>query len=103
MMRAVFIYMVTSFFRRSPTPATDVKTGAPGVALPPSSNLYPNGTLFDLYLYASEDQKNPNFDDALQLLWFKRDLTYGDWKSGPDSDGIYTKEVTIPLSEVYCV
>ena len=56
--------------------------------------------MFDLYLYVSEDQLKPNFNDPQQLIWFKNDLVYGDWKSGPNGDGQYTHEVTVPLSQV---
>ena len=100
LMRAIFIYMITSFFRRPSAPATR-GDGNPGVVLPTSSKIYSNGTLFDLYLYVSEDQLKPNFNNPAQLVWFKPDLTYGDWKSGPTGDGQYVSEVTVPLSQVY--
>ena len=93
--------MVTSFFRRSPTtPSIDSKTGVGNIVQPPSLNLFTNGTLFDLYLYACENKLEPDYNEHTQLLWLKRNLIYGDWTSGPTGDGIYTTEVTIPLSEV---
>ncbi len=99
-MRAVFIYMITSFFRRPQAPVTGDGKAAPGIVHAPSSNLFPNGTTFDLYLYICEDKLLPNFNDPKQLVWFKDDLVYGDWKSGPDGDGIFTTETTFQLSEV---
>ena len=101
-MRAIFIYMITSLFRRSSPPATtsDGKSGVPGPVHSPSSNLYPNGTSFDMYLYICENQREPDFSDSQQLFWLKRDLIYGDWVSGPNGDGLYTHEVTVPLSSV---
>lgn len=99
LMRAVFIYMITSFFRRPQAPVTGDGKAAPGIVHAPSSNLFPNGTTFDLYLYICEDKLLPNFNDPKQLVWFKDDLVYGDWKSGPDGDGIFTTETTFQLSE----
>lgn len=100
MMRAIFIYMITSLFRRSSPPATtsNGKSGVAGPVHSPSSNLYPNGTSFDMYLYICENQREPDFSDSQQLFWLKRDLIYGDWVSGPNGDGLYTHEVTVPLS-----
>ena len=58
----------------------------------PSSNLYVNGTIFDLWMYVSENEAKPDFNDARELAWRKNGLTYGDWYSGPEGDGQYSSE-----------
>ena len=54
----------------------------------------------DLYVYVCDDELIPDFDDYKQLVWVQKNLVYGDWTSGPNGDGIYTKEATVPLSKV---
>ena len=53
-----------------------------------------------MYVYFSEDSRGiDNFTNA-NLLWKQEGLVYGDWYGGPTQDGIFTKTVTVPLSQV---
>lgn len=111
--RALIIYFVSSFLRRSSTPATN-ETGADlpngvgvGVGVPPgqsparipASNFFTNGTIFDLHVYVSEDEFNVNFHDPNSLVWFQEGLTYGDWYGGRDGDGTVIHHTKIQASE----
>lgn len=95
LLRAFFMYMIASFFRKSPS--TPDSTSTP--ARPPALNYFENSTLMDLYVFLSEHEIFTNFNDSKALIWEKHDLVYGDWFSGPDGDGTYTFETTIKTSE----
>ncbi|XP_054158677.1 putative lipid scramblase CLPTM1 [Oppia nitens] len=99
--RALIIYFITSFFRGKSTPPQQTPGADGGPNMKPaiaSSNLFPNGTVMDLYLYICEEEVRPDFDDSRQLVWMKKGLVYGDWTSGPTGDGIYTNDVTVSLT-----
>ncbi|CAH1407057.1 unnamed protein product [Nezara viridula] len=95
LLRAFFMYMIASFFRKSPS--TPDSTTTP--ARPPALNYFENATLMDLYVFLSEHEIFTNFNDSKALIWEKHDLVYGDWLSGTDGDGTYTFETTIKTSE----
>ncbi|CAG2107140.1 unnamed protein product [Medioppia subpectinata] len=101
--RGLIIYFITSFFRGRSAPQT-AGTGGPNSPLTgakpviSSSNLFTNGTVMDLFLYICDDELKPDFDNKQQLVWHESGLVYGDWTSGPTGDGIYTKDVNVPLS-----
>ncbi|XP_067136586.1 putative lipid scramblase CLPTM1 [Centruroides vittatus] len=96
-LRAVIIYFVTSFFRR---PQTTQQGGqVPEAARQGSSNLFPNGTLMDLYLFVSEHEEFNEFNNSDLLKWYQPDLIYGDWYGGPEGNGIYTVDVDILATE----
>ncbi|XP_063976009.1 putative lipid scramblase CLPTM1 [Diachasmimorpha longicaudata] len=100
--RSLIIYFVTSFFRRSPADSTSSNLGvsSPGARLP-AVNLFENGTAFDLWVFLSESEHFSSQDDhALDhLVWHERNLIYGDWYSGPSSDGIRTMDYTFEPSK----
>lgn len=100
-LRALIIYFVTSFFRRpSATPGTDVN--APAGVVPnklPAWNLFENGTLFDMYVYLSEDIAYVDFQNPKNLIWVQEGLTYGDWYGGKDGDGTFVHNTQIEASE----
>ncbi|XP_027193731.2 putative lipid scramblase CLPTM1 [Dermatophagoides pteronyssinus] len=101
-MRALFFYFIMSMFRKSPTktPTTTDSINNGNDNLPIiGSNLYPNGTHMDLFLYINEDRYGPDFDDSSQLVWFKSDIIYGDWTGGPTGNGEYFEEVNVKLSK----
>ncbi|NWT21363.1 CLPT1 protein, partial [Vireo altiloquus] len=54
----------------------------------------------DLYVYISEHEHFTDFNLSSALFWEKRDLVYGDWTSGENSDGCYQHfgELDIPQS-----
>jgi hypothetical protein len=56
-----------------------------------------------MYVYVCEDDSKPDFNDLNQLVWLKKDLSYGDWSSGPNRDGIYTKDVSVSISKVSAI
>lgn len=99
--RMLIIYFVSSLFRSktptAPSPSSPSTPGSPAGAFQPSLNLFPNGTEFDLYIYVSEDQKEPVFQR--DLVWFKPGLVYGDWYSGPNGDSSYSFSKDIIPSE----
>ncbi|KAB7504014.1 Cleft lip and palate transmembrane protein 1-like protein [Armadillidium nasatum] len=99
--RALMIYFITSFFRKSSdTPATSSpnNSGIVGTRLP-ATNLFSDGMLIDLYVYLSESENSVNFSDSSSLAWYKENLKYGDWTSGDNSDGIFTHSISFPASE----
>lgn len=100
--RALIIYFVSSFLRKpasTPDANTSVSGGGPPVVRPPASNFFQNGTLFDFYVYISEDQGNVNFTDTNSLIWYQEGLTYGDWYGGRNGDGSVTHHTQIQASE----
>lgn len=101
--RALMIYFITSFFRRSSTPdvdSTNLSTTDPasGAIRLPTTNLYEDSTRMDLYAYLSDLE---SVDDQFpqHLLWRKRGLVYGDWAAGPDADGSFSASTTFQTSE----
>ncbi|XP_049531177.1 cleft lip and palate transmembrane protein 1 homolog [Anopheles darlingi] len=96
--RALIIYFISSFFRR-PAPDAGVNQTAAGKSKITAWNLFDNGTVFDLHVYISEDLYHVDFNDPNSLIWLKEGLTYGDWYSGRNSDGIYTLNTQIKASE----
>ncbi|XP_055920317.1 putative lipid scramblase CLPTM1 [Eupeodes corollae] len=102
-LRALIIYFITSFFRK-PAPTNEVveKGSTAAAAAGPKINawnLFENGTLFDLHVYLSESFDEVNFGNPANLVWLQEGLTYGDWVSGPNSDGTYTHSLKIKASE----
>lgn len=102
-LRALIIYFISTFFRKpAATPgANDIVPGATGIqgAKAPAWNLFENGTLFDLWVYTSEDIAKVNFNDQNSLLWFEEGLSYGDWYGGKTGDGTFTHSTKIHASE----
>lgn len=88
--RMLVIYFISSMFRsKTPTaPPASSAPGSPVSSFKPSSNLFANGTEYDLYVYVSEDLKQPIYDK--DLVWFKPGLVYGDWYAGPNRDSSFT-------------
>lgn len=99
--RALIIYFITSFFRRpaATPPASTDDPASPVARSQPSWNYFENGTMFDLHFYVSEDYEFRKFSDASALVWFQDGLVYGDWYSGKDRDGTYSKTIQIKASE----
>ena len=100
-MRGMVIYFVMTMFKRpTPTPTDPNNPNAP-TQLPrgAASNLFVNGTIFDLYVFLSEDPELIDFNDTQSLIWMKDGLVYGDWYSGPNGDGTYTYSTQIEASE----
>lgn len=86
--RALVVYFITSFFRRPAAPTTEIKGGLPSRG--PALNMFPEGTIYDLHCYISEDEKFSDFSNEAAFLWHKTGLMYGDWHSGENGDGTYS-------------
>lgn len=100
-LRALVIYFITSFFRKPAAPpvVSDGDPSAPALLSNPAWNFFENGTMFDLHFYVSEDFEFKAFNDPSSLVWFQDGLVYGDWYSGKNHDGTYTRSTTIKASE----
>ena len=85
-MRAVIIYFISSFFRKSGQNVT-TPNGAPAAAPNTAFNYFVNGTIFDLHIYMSESEYFREFNDPKARVWAEYGLIYGDWYSGPYGDG----------------
>ena len=94
--RMFFIYLISSFFRRSPTPAPDAD-GKPAVTGTTGMNLFTKGLNFDLYVYLKESEQFSGYDS--DLFWLEEDLVYGDWTSGLNGDGSFEKRSTLQISD----
>lgn len=99
-LRALIIYFITSFFRRPQSQPAENDPNAVAVGrVPPAWNFFENGTMFDLFVYVSEDFEFKKFNDPSALVWFQDGLVYGDWYSGKNGDGMYTRSTRIKASE----
>lgn len=97
--RALLIYFITSFFRRpQPNPQQQGDTAA-AVRSHAAFNFFENGTMFDLYVYLSEDFDFKKFNDPESFVWFQDGLVYGDWYSGKEGDGSYIKNLKFKPSK----
>jgi len=101
LMRGLVIYFFMSMFRRGQPPPGQT-AGADGtvqLSNGAATNLFENGTVFDLYVYLSESEEFHGFKDPSSLVWTKKGLVYGDWYSGNDADGCYSFSTSLPTSE----
>lgn len=102
LVRAAVIYFMTSFFRGQPASQSTApgSAGAPTTLAPAaSSNLFPNGTVMDMYVYLSEEGTFNKFNDPSCLIWKQAGIVYGNWDGGPNGDATYTSTTKIKASE----
>lgn len=92
--RMIFIYGLSSLFRRAPAPTTET-----GMVQEPSSNLFPKGLLMDMHVYLSESEVFTDFKNPKAQFWVKKGLSYGDWTGGPEGDGSFERRGQISLTE----
>lgn len=97
--RALVVYFITSFFRRPAAPVTELKGADTLPSRGPALNMFTNGTVYDMFCYLSENEKFTDFSNEDSLIWTKRNLVYGDWYSGDNSDGSYTFNTKIKASK----
>ncbi|KAI6200944.1 hypothetical protein M3Y96_00788600 [Aphelenchoides besseyi] len=102
--RLIFFYLMMSafrtFFGNKPDNSQNVTTGNQP-ANSPAFNLYRNNEIFDFYFYLSPNENVfRDFDNADALIWTEKGLRYGDWESGPNSDGSRIKSLTFPTPTV---
>uniref|UniRef100_A0A803TYF8 CLPTM1 regulator of GABA type A receptor forward trafficking n=1 Tax=Anolis carolinensis TaxID=28377 RepID=A0A803TYF8_ANOCA len=91
------IWAISSWFRRGPAPQDQTTAG--GAPRAPSRNLFPKDTLMDLHVYISEHEHFTDFNATSALFWEQRDLVYGDWSSGENSDGCYEHYAELDIPE----
>lgn len=53
-----------------------------------------------MFIFLSEDDNMVNFNNPSSLIWAETELHYGDWSSGYDDNGAYTKTVEFAPSQV---
>ena len=95
-LRALVIYFITSFFRKPATPPPQPgDPNSPAARTNPAWNFFENGTMFDLHFYVSEDYEFKSFHEPSALVWFQDALVYGDWYSGKNGDGTYSRTVKV--------
>ncbi|KAK6181369.1 hypothetical protein SNE40_009235 [Patella caerulea] len=100
LVRMLFIYMISSFFRRSPTnpaPDTTGEKKVAGISIP-ATNLFSKGTVLDLYVYISEQEDFTDFKNEAALFWRKKNLIYGDWDAGENGDGSFIQQSKVTAS-----
>lgn len=86
--RILVFYVITSMFRGRSTPNNSTSPSTPSAPYKASSNLFANGTKFDLYVYLSPNSVVPSF--SKDLIWKEKGLIYGDWYGGVNGDSTYT-------------
>ena len=56
-----------------------------------------------MYVYISELKKFNDFADKNALFWELKDIEYGDWTGGKNSDGVFEHNGPIQITPViYC-
>ena len=98
-----FISQVTSGLFKSKTPTTNNQnSGDSQLATPNSSpgNLFPRGSILDMYVYLSESDYFDDFSDPKALYWHIPALEYGNWNLGPLNDGVFTLNGNFELTKV---
>lgn len=100
--RMMIIYFISSFFRRSPAPESSQPGGRSPVTVLSGINIYQKGTWFDLYVYTSDMYNFNDFNNNSSLFWHLKNIEYGDWNAGPNSDGTFQTYSFINPTEVCC-
>ncbi|XP_015788653.1 cleft lip and palate transmembrane protein 1 homolog [Tetranychus urticae] len=95
--RCVIMYFVVNFFTKMNQPKT--APSSPGVTIEPSTNLFHNGTIMDLYVYINENPSKVDFNSPNELKWTQKELIFGDWNIGPNQEGFVEFDTTIPISK----
>lgn len=93
--RGIIIYFISSFFRGPQAPKATEK--GVQVAYTPARNIFQEGTVLNLYVYLSENETVNDYHPS-NLFWYKEGLKYGDWTSGPNRDGTYVIEKSVPVT-----
>jgi len=92
--RMLFMYLAMqamNHFKTKPTtgPSAATEPGAfSNMAGEPPGNMFPKGTIFDMYVYISESEKFTTFNES-ELFWNLKDIEYGNWNNGENKDGIF--------------
>jgi len=100
--RMVVFWLIMQFFKKSPTPdAGGSGTGVqgPGGMRTPATNLFQEGTEFDVYVYISEQQEFGEFDMDSTLHWKLEGINFGKWDQGIEGDSIFVKDTQVAASD----
>ncbi|XP_055376340.1 putative lipid scramblase CLPTM1 [Condylostylus longicornis] len=102
-LRALIIYFISSFFRRpanqDANQTVSTAGGQANIQKTVAWNYFENGTIFDFYVYVSENSNYVDFKNPNSLIWEKDDLVYGDWYGGLNGDGTYSHSTKILASK----
>ena len=99
--RFYLMMQAMNYFKAKPAGQTGDNKFSPSVdsAFQPG-NMFPKGTLFDMNIYISEEEAFTKLQDSKALFWSLKDIEYGNWYGGPNSDGEYTYSGQIELTPV---
>jgi hypothetical protein len=96
--RVVIFWCIMQFFKKSP-PAAQPGEDGKSVMRAPATNLFQEGTDFDMFVYISEQDDFNEFDMDEHLYWKLEGIQFGKWDQGINGDSIYEKSMQVPLSE----
>lgn len=51
-----------------------------------------------MYVFLTEEEDFDFNEDMSKMVW-NEDIEYGNWYDGPNSDGTWTREVTVPVPD----
>ena len=57
-----------------------------------------NDHLQNMYVFLTEEEDFDFNEDMSKMVW-NEDIEYGNWYDGPNSDGTWTREVTVPVPD----
>lgn len=98
-LRGMVVYFIMSFFKRPSSPSPSTVDGQVSTVRGAATNLFEDGTRFDLYAYLSEDEHFGAFNDSNALVWSQKDLMYGDWTGGLQGDGSFSTSTSFTASK----
>uniref|UniRef100_A0A915IKK7 Uncharacterized protein n=1 Tax=Romanomermis culicivorax TaxID=13658 RepID=A0A915IKK7_ROMCU len=102
--RMIIFYLMSNlirgFFQPSSINTASNATRSTTVQETPSRNLYQFMEHLDFYFYLSESsEKFDRFDDPQSLFWHVENFQYGDWYSGDNKDGCFSKSLSFMPSD----
>ncbi|XP_023326290.1 cleft lip and palate transmembrane protein 1 homolog [Eurytemora carolleeae] len=97
--RMIMFWLIMQFFKKSPGAGTGNTGTEVSKTRSPASNLYQDGTGFDMFVYISEQMEFGEFDMDESLFWKLTGLEYGKWDLGKNLDSTFEKTVQVPISD----
>lgn len=102
--RMFFMYLAMQAMNLFKGKAIETPNGSPDISsssIPGqiAGNMFPKGSVFDMYVYISESEKFTNFNDSNSLFWSLNNIEYGNWYMGENQDGLITKSNQLKLTE----
>ncbi|XP_046847536.1 cleft lip and palate transmembrane protein 1 homolog [Xenia sp. Carnegie-2017] len=96
LMRMFVFWLISQFFK------SRQNTSSNPAGIKSSHNLFPTGSLVDLWVFLSPDNemfKEKPINSNKKLIWFLKDLNVGNWTTGPNNDGSYVFHYQVKTSE----